>query len=132
MGRLRHTILVGILLAVLCGCFGCSTEQEHQKWDCSVVCADSSDDDTYVTTMSDKELESETGCLTFQNQNDFLIEIHLMNGDKEEVLAVEPGMCMTYTQAARGAVYTVGIHADVAEGEEIKLMVYDGEWSEPY
>lgn len=26
----------------------------------------------------------------------------------------------------------VGIHADVAEGEEIKLMVYDGEWSEPY
>ncbi len=28
--------------------------------------------------------------------------------------------------------YTLGCHADVKEGTEIKIMVYDGEKSEPY
>ena len=35
-------------------------------------------------------------------------------------------------QADKGGTYTVGIHADVKEGTELSLMVYDGEWSEVY
>lgn len=132
MRKLRYILLAGMLAGVLWSCSGCGQEQTHQKWDCSVERADIADDDVYALTMSDAELMSETGCLTFQNQNDFLIEVHLLKGEQEEIFEIEPGMCTTYTQAVTGEVYSVGVWADVDEGEEIRLAVYDGEWSEPY
>lgn len=132
MKKVRYILLTGMLAAVLWSCPGCGQEQTHQKWDCSVENADIADDGVYAVTMSDAELTSETGCLTFQNQNDFSIEVHLLKGEQEEVFEIEPGMCTTYTQAATGEVYSVGVCADVGVGEEIRLAVYDGEWSEPY
>lgn len=132
MKKVRYILLTGMLAAVLWSCPGCGQEQTRQKWDCSVENADIADDSVYAVTMSDVELTSETGCLTFQNQNDFSIEVHLLKGEQEEVFEIEPGMCTTYTQAAADEVYSVGVCADVGVGEEIRLAVYDGEWSEPY
>lgn len=35
-------------------------------------------------------------------------------------------------QLDKEAEYTLGIHAEVEEGTEIKVMVYDGEGAEPF
>lgn len=103
------------------------------KWDCSVNCAEESKENAYIITYSEERVVSSTGSLTFQNRNDFVIKVHL-SGEGKEVFVSEiaPGGNVVYKQATPNIVYTIGIHADVAEGTELNMMVYDGEWSEVY
>lgn len=95
------------------------------------MCAEKSDEDSYVVTYSDAKIVSNTGTLSFQNQNDFDIVIHLMTDDQEERISeIAAGGVSVLYEVEKDAVYTVGCHADIVEGTEIKLMVYDGEESE--
>lgn len=67
-----------------------------------------------------------------QNRNDFAVTVHLLReGNEEEVSEIAVGGNVVFYQIKKDAVYTIGIHADVDEGTEIKLAAYDGEWSEP-
>lgn len=110
-----------------------SSKEEKSKWDCSVNCAEESTADSYIVTYSEEEISSNTGILTFQNQNKFEITVHLITaGEEEEVFEIQPGGCTTFYQLEKDTVYTVGVHAEVNEGMEIRLVVYDGEWSEVY
>lgn len=125
-------VLVTLILA-LCACAKTAEEQssdgqEAEKWDCSVVNAKESEDNSYIITYSDQEIISSSGALTFQNQNEFKIAVHLLcAGAEEKVIEIEAGDVYTSHKVEKGAVYTVGCHGDVDEGIEIKLMVYDGE-----
>ncbi len=104
-----------------------------EKWDCSVNCAEESEENSYVITYSDEEILSHTGCITFQNRNLFAITVHLIGKGKEAFVSeIAPGGNVVFMQADKEVTYTVGIHADVEEGTELNLMVYDGEWSEVY
>jgi len=128
----RYLILfLGLLCAVaLCAC---SAKEEGAQWDCTVECMEESDADSYVISYSDAEVTSTDGALTFQNRNDFDIVVHLLTAGKEErTTEVFAGGVSVLYQLEPQAVYTVGCHADVAEGTEIALMVYEGEHSEPY
>ena len=108
-------------------------KDEVTEWNCSVICCGESIDNSYVTTYSNEEVVSNTGFLTLQNQNDFTIIVHILSEDKEERTSeIEAGGVSVLHQVKKNKVYTIGIHADVKEGEEIKLMVYDGKKSEPY
>jgi len=103
------------------------------KWDCSVNCAEESKENAYVITYSEENVVSNTGSLTFQNRNLFAITVHLIGKGKEAFVSeIAPGGNVIFMQADKEMTYTVGIHADVEEGTELILMVYDGEWSEAY
>ena len=125
-------VLAAILLtAALCGCSPAPTEPPKEQWDCTVACAKESADNSYVITYSEEEIISNTGVLTLHNQNDFPITVHLMrNGAQEITYEVEAGELAVCSELETDAVYTIGIHADVAENTEIKLMVYDGQRAE--
>lgn len=103
------------------------------KWDCSVNCAEESKENAYIITYSDERVVSNTGRLAFQNRNLFAITVHLIGKGKEAFVSeIAPGGNVIFMQADKEMTYTVGIHADVEEGTELNLMVYDGEWSEVY
>ncbi len=105
----------------------------EDKWDCTVHCAEESGEKSYVITYSEEEILADTGRITFQNRNMFAITVHLIGKGKEVFVSeVAPGGKVTFMQADKEVTYTVGIHADVEEGTELNLMVYDGEWSEVY
>ena len=105
----------------------------EDKWDCTVHCAEESGENAYVITYSEEEILANTGCITFQNRNMFAITVHLIGKGKEAFVSeIAPGENVTFMQADKEVTYTVGIHADVEEGTELNLMVYDGEWSEVY
>ncbi len=105
----------------------------EDKWDCTVHCAEESGESSYVITYSEEEILADTGCITFQNRNMFAITVHLIGKGKEVFVSeITPGGNVTFMQADKEVTYTVGIHADVEEGTELNLMVYDGEWSEVY
>lgn len=105
----------------------------EDKWDCTVHCAEESGENSYVITYSEKEILADTGRITFQNRNMFAITVHLIGKGKEAFVSeIEPGGNVVFMQADPEVSYTVGIHADVEEGTELSLMVYDGEWSEVY
>ena len=106
------------------------------KWNCSVICAEESSDDSYIITYSDVEVIPSSSVLTFQNLNDFDIKVYIngniskeITGDSFEISA--GGVFVAY-QLKENTVYTLGCHADVKEGTLIKLMVYDGERAEVY
>ena len=110
-----------------------SLQGAEDKWDCTVHCAEESKENAYVITYSEESVVSNTGSLTFQNRNLFAITIHLIGKGKEAFVSeIAPGGNVTFMQADKEVTYTVGIHADVEEGMELNLMVYDGEWSEVY
>ena len=110
-----------------------STLEVASKWDCSVNCAQESKENAYVITYSEKSVVSSTGNLTFQNRNTFAITVHLIGKGKEAFVSeIEPGGNVVFMQANPDMTYTVGIHADVEEGTQLSLMVYNGEWSEVY
>ena len=118
---------------VLSGCSNLKHVKEVDKWDCTVECAKNSTPDSYIITYSNEKITPSSGVLTFQNQNDFDIKIHLL-ADRvgEEVLEIGAGGIAVQYQLDKKAEYTLGIHADVEEGTEIKVMVYDGEAAEPF
>ena len=104
-----------------------------EKWNCSVTCAEDSTENAYVMTYSDERVVSSTGVLSLQNQNDFDIVVHLLtNGEKERTTEIPAGGVSVLYELVEDAEYTVGSHADVSEGTEINLMVYDGENAEIY
>ena len=104
-----------------------------EKWNCSVTCAEDAADNTYVTTYSNERVISNTGVLSLQNQNDFDIVVHLLtNGQQERTAEIPAGGVSILYELIEGAEYTVGTHADVPEGTEIFLMVYEGKNAEVY
>ena len=126
-----------IILLVLCSILliGCGKKEsaENAKWDCTVTCVEESTDDAYVITYSNERVVSNTGVLTIQNRNDFDIKVHLLaEGQEERTTEVMAGCSSIFYQIVQDTEYMVGCHADVAEGTEVKLTVYDGARSEPY
>lgn len=126
-------ILMCVFSILLCSCSTLKHVEETDKWDCSVICAQASTQDSYIITYSNEIIVTSTGVLTIQNQNNFDIKVHLL-ADREdgEVLDVGAGGVTVQYQLDKEAEYTVGIHADVEEGTEIKVIVYDGEEAEPF
>ena len=110
-----------------------SLQRAEDKWDCTIHCAEESGENAYVITYSEKEILADTGRITFQNRNMFAITVHLIGKGKESFVSeIAPGGNVVFMKADPEVRYTVGIHADVEEGTELSLMVYDGEWSEVY
>lgn len=127
---MKKIIVFWVCLALMVSFVGCSKNQkpaEQSKWDCSITCAEEDKLNEYVITYSDKKLTSQTGVLTFQNRNDFNIVVHLLaSGEEERTAEIPAGGVSSLYQIKDDIEYTVGIHADVCENTEIKLMVYDG------
>lgn len=129
----RIVSIICICSIMLCACSNLKDVKELDKWDCTVECAKNSTPDSYIITYSNEKIVPSTGVLTFQNQNDFDIKIHLL-ADRigEEVLEIAAGGVTVQYQLDKETEYTLGIHADVEEGTEIKVMVYDGERAETF
>ena len=104
-----------------------------EKWDCSVQCMEESSTDHYVINYSDEKVLSRTGKLTFQNRNGFDIVVHILPEGEAEIVSniVPAGGCYSLYKIA-DSICTIGVHADVKKNTEIKLMVYDGDSTEPY
>lgn len=99
-----------------------------KKWDCTVVCVKESDDNSYIINYSDQKIISTTGAFAFQNKNKFDIEVHLLTEGQEEIICeIKAGGGFIQYGIIKDVEYTVGCHADVSQGTEIKLKVYDGE-----
>lgn len=132
MGRLLSFIIATICIISLCACSQSADIEDVKKWDCTVTCAEEADN-SYVITYSDEKIISNTGILSFQNRNDFDIVIHLLaNGKEEKTSEIAAGGGLVLYEVAEGTEYTVGCHADVTEGTEIKLIIYDGDETEVY
>lgn len=126
-------IVLFYILTLLVGCSDQEKKIDGAKWDCSVICAKTSDDENYVITYNDTKVIVKTEELFFQNRNDFKITVYLLNnGEEEYTTEIEAGGISTYMQISKDTTYTIGIHANVAENTLIKLIVYDGENSELY
>lgn len=125
----KYCLVLMILSCIFfSACSNLKHVEETDKWDCSVTCAEESNEDSYTITYSDTIIISKTEELSFQNQNDFDIVIHLLTNEQQERTAeVAAGGVSVLYQIEEETEYTVGCHADVEEGTEIKLMVYDGE-----
>lgn len=125
-----------VMLTVVCmtGLIGCSTkyEENNDKWDCSVVAAEDNTAETYVITYSEEKIVPEVEELSFQNRNDFVIAVHLISDEGEKKIEIPAGGTVIQKDINVEKSYTVGVHADVTEGTEINLMVYEGERSEVY
>lgn len=133
MKKVLCAVLICVIPLMLLGCSKAEQAADESQWDCSVVCAEESADDSYVITYSGKTVVSNTGILTLQNRNDFEIVVHLScDGQEEQIFEIQPGGLTVFHQAVKNTAYTVGIHAEVEEGTQVKLMVYDGENAEVY
>lgn len=125
-----------VLLAFLLSLTGCLSKTDDQnaitQWDCSVTCAGESTADEYIITYSDEEITPQTGSLTFQNRNAFDIVVHVFCEGNEICSDRVPAGGVFSILHVSDNTYTIGVHADVAENTEIKLMVYDGQKAEPY
>lgn len=134
-GHVKKLICVAAACIFAAAALGCAKEEQYgaDQWEISVLCAEESAQDSYVITYGGVTAASETGILTLQNRNDFEIVVHLScDGQEEQVFKIQAGGVTVFHQAVKGAVYTVGVHAEVKEGTKINLMVYDGERSEVY
>ena len=115
---------------ILCSCTRLEDMEEMYRWDCSVTCEQTSTPDSYVITYSNEKIVTDTGVLTIQNQNDFDVKVHLFaNRENEEVIDVAAGGESVLSQLDKEAAYNLGIHADVEERTQIRVMVYDGDAS---
>ena len=131
MKKMIRIILICVLSVALIGC--AKEEAMENQWEISVPCVADPAPDAYVISYGGKTVSSDTGILTLQNRNDFGIVVHLScNGQEEQIFEIQPGGVSVFHQAVKQEEYTVGIHAEVKEGSEIKLMIYDGERAEVY
>ena len=127
---MRVIILLFAFSLILCSCTQLEDTEEIYGWDCSVTCEQTSTPDSYIITYSKVTFAADTGTLTIQNQNDFDIIVHLFaNRANDEMIDIEAGGVTVLYQLDKEAEYTMGIHADVEEGTDIKVMVYDGDTS---
>lgn len=132
---MKKMIRIILICMLSIGLIGCAEQErpEESRWEISVPCAEESQQDSYVISYGGRTVSSETGILTLQNRNDFEITVHLScNGQEEQIFEIQPGGVTVFHQAVKQEEYTVGIHAEVKEGSEIKLMIYDGERAEVY
>lgn len=120
-------ILVAIFCFSFCACSKPGTVSETEMWDCSVVCTEESKENSYVVTYSNQKVTSHTGNLSFHNPNDFDIVVHLSANGQEQTVEIGAGGSAALYQIQKNVEYTVGCYADVSEGTEIRLRVYDGE-----
>lgn len=102
-------------------------QKEYPKWDCTTVSAGE-----FVTVFSGEEITSSTGVLTFQNRNLFPVEIELRGGETKLIREIQPGGVLTFKQAEKDCIYTIGMSAEAAEGKEIRIVVYDGDRADAY
>ena len=131
MKKWLYIIMICICSLVICGLLNLKYVENLKAWDCTVTCA--KEDDSNKVIYSNEKIISSTGVLTFQNRNDFDIVIYLSaEGQEERIDEIKAHGIVTLYQITNGIEYTVGCNADVAEETEMKLMVYDGERSEPY
>ena len=119
------------IIAVLCAGFLCACSQKEEdevvnSWDCTLTCAETTEENAYVITYSDKTLVSTTGCLTIENANDFGVVVYLYADGSERVEMLAANSRIVVYELSTEAEYTVGLHAEVKEGTEIKLLVHDG------
>ena len=110
----------------MCACSKSANIEDIKTWDCTVTCAEKSSDNAYVISYSEEEIVSTKGVLTLENRNDFDIIVHLFADGKERVEEISANGVTVLYQISKDTVYTLGCHADVSEGIEIKLYVYDG------
>ena len=127
MKRVFCFVLITICTISLCACSKSANTEEIKMWDCTVLCAKESSDNAYVITYSEEEIVSAKGVLTLENRNDFDIVVHLFADGKERIEEITANGYKTLYQISEDTVYTLGSHADVSEGTEIKLFVYNGE-----
>lgn len=130
MRRLLSLVIVVICAVFLCSILACVFTNKSEVvniWDCTVICAKESSDNSYVITYSDEKIVSTTGILTLENKNDFGIVVYLCVDGNERVEIMNANSRMILYELVKEAEYTVGCHASVTAGTEIKLLIYDGE-----
>ena len=132
--RKKYYLVVAMVCALLlCACSKSEPVETADKWDCSVSWLDESGDGSSVIAYSNERVISGTGVLTIQNQNDFDITVYLLaNAQQEQTAQIAAGGVAVLKQIQPDTEYTVGCHADVLEGTDIRLMVYDGERADIY
>lgn len=91
------------------------------------MCRQESSDTSYIVSYSSEKIISNTGFLTIENKNDFDVKVHLITDGEEHVGKIEDGGVEVFYPIVKNTEYRLGCHADVSEGTEIKLVVYDGE-----
>ena len=64
--------------------------------------------------------------MTIDNKNAFDITVHLFTDGNERVEEIDAGVMVSLYQIVRDTEYTLGCHADVPEGTEIIIPIYDG------
>ena len=126
MRSLLYFILSIICVGFLCACAQTEETEVVNNWDCTVICAETTEDNAYVITYSDETLLSTTGSLTFENKNDFGIVVYLYVDGNERAEFLTANSRIVLYEMSTEAEYTVGLHAEVTEGTEIKLLVHDG------
>lgn len=134
MGTKRFICIICICSMMLCACSNQKHVEELDKWDCTVECAETSTPDSYIITYSNEKIVPSSDVLTIQNQNDFDIKVYFCSSDTVggEAYDIAAGGVTVLYQLDKEAEYRLGVHADVEEGTEIKVMAYDGEVSEPF
>lgn len=126
-------IVLVLVAASLCG-YRMWKLNQPDKWEISL--SQPVEDET-VTVYYDKMIDSETGYFSIWNKNDFPIDVYFILQDgsnqisdnsNDHIVEKElPGHSQTVgILVDENEKYEVGIHADVAEGTEINLVVQDG------
>lgn len=129
MKRAKFLILMlcSLLMLVFAGCAAPAETGAVDTWDCTVFCAEASEENAYIITYSDAEITSQTGTLMAENQNEFPIVVHISTvGEKEKTLNLEPGEVRYFQNVIQNQSYQIGIHADVKADTEIKVRLHDG------
>ena len=134
MRKILCVVLFALMVFALCGCSRSENVEKGKKWDCSVL---NPEQEKTIIVYSDVKLQTDSGQLCFQNRNDFPVHFYLYSDDEEEPLVFEGdipvGGVTTYEQVNSKYKYRTGFHADVPEGTDIDIMVYDGNAEmEPY
>ena len=126
-------IVLVLVAASLCG-YRVWMLSQPDKWEISLS---QPEKDETVIVYYDKMIDSETGYFSIWNKNDFPIDLYFILQDGSNQISenstaqiVEKGL-HGHSQIVGILVdenekYEIGIHADVAEGTEINLVIQDG------
>ena len=126
MKKVIVMLIMCVFATAMCACSDNITADVSDKRGYSIPCAEGSGDDTYVITYAEEKIMSETGAFTIENRSGFDIVVHISaNGGAELTAAVEAGGTAVLENVEKGVAYTVGCHADVDEGVEMKFDMHD-------
>lgn len=116
-----------ICVISLCACSQPTEVGDVKMWDCTIISPEETSENSYVISYTNEKIVSTTGTLTLENRNNFDIVVHLVANGKERVEEIGVGEVTILHQIGKDSEYTLGCHAEVPEGTEMKLFVYDGE-----